>query len=115
MSEKDKIMWVTCPDCGSKIGIIISVGKETVTETPSIIHEPTETDSQGSVRERLDAAGIDLELVNVEEGEAAISISPKRFLGDLWSPINTQIKTLGGVWIRDGRNSRWEIALDEDT
>lgn len=36
-------------------------------------------------------------------------IKAKMFLGDLWGPVNDAIKALGGTWIRDGKNSRWEI------
>jgi len=58
--------------------------------------------------EQLTAAGIDLSLVTVEEGEDIVVVSPK-FLGDLWGPINDAIKKLNGVWIREGRQSRWEL------
>ena len=59
--------------------------------------------------EQLTAAGIDLSLVTVEEGEDIVVVSPKKFLGDLWGPINDAIKKLNGVWIREGRQSRWEL------
>jgi hypothetical protein len=65
------------------------------------------------VNERLSAAGIDLTLVDVEEGEEIVTVSPKKFLGDLWGPINEAIRTIGGGWIREGRQSRWEIRKED--
>jgi hypothetical protein len=65
------------------------------------------------VNEKLSAAGIDLTLVDVEEGEEIVTVSPKKFLGDLWGPINEAIRTIGGGWIREGRQSRWEIRKED--
>lgn len=110
-ANKDKITWVTCPDCGSKIGIVISVGKADATQ---VIHEqredwPPAGDQPTDVRSRLQAAGIDVALLNIEEGDEVVSVSPKKFLGDQWGPINESMRGIGGNWVRDGRNSRWEI------
>lgn len=114
MSEKgdSKITWVTCPECGAKIGVVLSVGKMPQplnvpqTETP-VTWPPT------GIGERLAVAGVDLTLVDVDEGEEVVTISPKKFLGDLWGPINDGVRSLGGVWIRDGRESRWEIRKED--
>ena len=55
--KKDKITWITCPDCGSKIGIVISVGK---TETTRVIHqEPSGEWPPQSTQTMLKAAGVD--------------------------------------------------------
>ena len=54
-----------------------------------------------------------LDAVYVDEGEEIITVSPKKFLGDLWGPINDAIRSLGGGWIRDGRDSRWEIRKED--
>ena len=59
------------------------------------------------------AAGVDLELINVEDGEEVVIVSPKRFLGDLWGPVNDAVKSLGGIWIREGRDSRWELRKED--
>lgn len=106
--EDSKISWITCPDCGAKIGIVLSVGKG------EYVSPPLQTEASApwpptGVNERLSSAGVDLTLVDVEEGEEIITVSPKKFLGDLWGPINEAIRTIGGGWIRDGRQSRWEI------
>ncbi len=113
MAAKDKITWITCPECGSKIGIVISVGKA---ETTRIIHQETETEEEWppqTAQAMLEAAGIDVSQLDVEENETTISISPKKFLGDQWGPINDKLREINGVWIRDGRNSRWEIQKSE--
>ena len=115
MSDKNnKITWITCPDCGAKIGVVLSVGKTAVAAVAAASAVALEADEgewppQQAMRTRLEAAGVDLALVDIEEGEGAMSVSPKKFVGDLWGPVNDAIKTLGGTWIRDGRSSRWEI------
>jgi hypothetical protein len=108
MTEEDtRVTWVTCPECGAKIGIILSVGR-TGAATRIPVTEETVPIPPG-VSGVLASAGVDLSLVNVEEGEEMIVISPKRFLGDLWGPVNEAVRTLGGYWVREGRESRWEI------
>jgi hypothetical protein len=110
VEKKDKITWITCPDCGSKIGIVISVGS---TETTSIIHQELSTEwPPQSTQNMLEAAGIDTSQLNIEENSTIISISPKKFLGDQWGPINDKIKEIGGTWVRNGRSSRWEISKE---
>ncbi|MBN2335347.1 hypothetical protein JXL21_07270 [Candidatus Bathyarchaeota archaeon] len=113
-AKNNKITWITCPDCGSKIGIVLSVGR-TAGAAPTVVQAEEEDwpPQQQDSRARLEAAGVDLALVDVEENEGMVSVSPKKFLGDLWGPINDAMKTLGGTWIRDGRNSRWEISFEE--
>lgn len=107
--EEAKVTWITCPECGGKIGIILSVGRAAPeAEGPSV--EPAQPPS---VRERLASAGVDLSMVEMEEGEDVIVISPKRFLGDLWGPIHDAVSALGGSWIREGRMSRWEIRKED--
>ena len=105
----NKITWITCPECGAKIGIILSIGKA-VPEMPST--EP-EAKVPTNVRERLATAGADLSLVDVEEGGDVIIVRPKRYLGDLWMPINDAVRALGGFWIREGGKSRWEIRKED--
>ena len=114
MSKKDKINWIICPDCGSKIGIILSVGKMIPSTTNEVLLESSKAFGQEGIRKKLVEAGIDIELVDVNEEENIVAISPKKFLGDLWAPINDSIKSLGGTWIRDGRNSRWELVLEDE-
>jgi hypothetical protein len=113
-TQKNKITWITCPDCGGKIGIVISIGKTDVTQiTHQKLQETTEEWPPQTAHEILQAAGFDVSLLDIEEKETMISISPKKFLGDQWGPINDKIRELGGNWIRDGRNSRWELAKRE--
>ena len=113
--EDSKITWITCPDCGAKIGIVISVGKASATEATILEHTPIEaaplraSTQPATLDDKLAAAGIDVTLVDVNEEAEVVTVTPKKFLGDLWSPINDSVRTLGGNWIRDGRQSRWEI------
>ncbi|MGB9622855.1 MAG: hypothetical protein ACPL07_03315 [Candidatus Bathyarchaeia archaeon] len=103
-----KINWITCPECGSKIGLIVSLGK------PTIVSERQQSEisiisSAASITEKLSTLGVDLSLIEIEERDDLIVITPRRFLGDLWGQINEMLKTLGAVWIREGKQSRWEI------
>lgn len=110
-AKKEKISWITCPDCGSKIGIVISVGKS---QGAKIIHEKKPEDWPPQTAEAiLEASGIDTSELDVEENEEMITASPKKFLGDAWGAINDKIREMGGTWVRDGRNSRWEIPKDQ--
>jgi len=121
LEKETKITWIKCPECGAKIGIIISVGKGPTEEQPAIVTPreavPTLTPMLGptaSIQERLAAAGVDVSLLEIKEGEEVTVISPKRFLGDLWGPVNEAVRSLGGVWIREGRESRWEVRKDSE-
>jgi hypothetical protein len=108
--DESKVIWLTCPDCGSKIGIILSTGKEkAIARHEETIEEETGSWPPSSFEEKLKEAGADTSLLKIEEGEDVTLISPKKFLGDLWGPINEIMRSLGGVWIREGRESRWEI------
>lgn len=109
--EEAKVTWINCPECGAKIGIILSVGRA----IPTLEGVPAEPSTwpPTSIRERLASAGIDVSLVEVEEGEEVVIVSPKRFLGDLWGPINDAVRAMGGGWIREGRESRWEIRKED--
>ena len=112
--EDTKVTWITCPECGAKVGIILSVGRAAPTaEMPPM--EPSIPWSPSGINERLVSAGVDLSLVDVEDVEEVVVIRPKRFLGDLWGPVNEAVRTLGGGWIREGRESRWEIRKEDLT
>ena len=80
-------------------------------ERARVIHEEDEEAPAAprGMEEKLKEAGVDTSLLNIEDGEEATLISPKKFLGDLWGPINDAIRVMGGTWIREGRESRWEI------
>ncbi len=116
MSEREdsKITWITCPECGAKIGVVLSVGK---IAQGSVVPQPQEAGAWPpmGIGERLVAAGIDLTLIDINEGEEVVTVRPKKFLGDLWGPVNDAVKSLGGMWIRDGRESRWEIRKEEES
>jgi hypothetical protein len=121
MSKKEdsKVIWLTCPDCGSKIGIILSVGKPATISHGVVTSADEEQETwppieKDGYEEKLKAAGIDTGLINIKEETDFIRINPKKFLGDLWGPINDAIKGLNGTWIKEGRDSRWEIKKEEN-
>lgn len=49
-----------------------------------------------------DAGRVDI----TEDGH---TVKPKKFLADLWSPINIKLRSKGFQWIRDAKESRWEL------
>jgi len=58
----------------------------------------------------LDLSGIPhLDQLSIDSSGNVTVVRAKKFLGDLWGPINDAVKALGGKWVRDGQNSRWEI------
>ena len=112
--KETKVNWITCPECGAKIGIVLSAGRPlSQSERPTITAEQAAIWPPTSLTEKLSSAGIDLSLLDIEEKEDVTIVSPKKFLGDLWGPINDAIKSVGGNWIREGRQSRWEIPRQE--
>ena len=70
---------------------MISVGK---TETPKIIREEKEEWPPQAAGGVLEAVGVDTSLLDIEENEATIQVTPKRFLGDQWGPINDKIREM---------------------
>lgn len=104
-----KINWITCPECGSKIGLVISTGKTKVIPEGQVQSEIVPASPIGNIAEKLSTLGVDLSLFEIEERDDLIVVTPRRFLGDLWSQVNELLKTLGAVWIREGKQSRWEI------
>jgi hypothetical protein len=103
--EEGKMTWITCPECGARIGIVISIGRPEPSVKPL-----EEAERPTSISERLSSMGVDVSLLEIEEREGVTVITPKRFLGDLWGSINEAIKGMGGTWVREGKQSRWEIS-----
>jgi len=62
-----------------------------------------------SIGERLTALGIDISLLDISESEEVTMITPKKFLGSNWASIDVAVQSLGGLWIKKGRSSHWEI------
>jgi hypothetical protein len=105
VNEDKDIIWLNCPDCGSKIGIIFTVGK---TKTTLIIEEE-KISTPATIEDLLTSVGVDINLIDIELEKEMILIRPKKFLGDLWGAMNDSIRSLNGVWVRDGRNSHWAL------
>ena len=63
---------------------------------------------------KFDKAGVEAvimanqDMLNYQEKDGKITISPKKFLGDLWAGINEDLKKYGMKWVSAGKESRWE-------
>ena len=108
MSEKEKnTLWVTCPECGSNIGIFL-----TPAMAPPEAEKPPEKImvlKLEGFKERLVSEEVDLSLLRVMEDEDKFIISPGGYLGEQWRPINDTIRSMGGQWVSAGKKSRWEV------
>lgn len=101
--EETKVMWITCPECGAKLGIIISVGGVRPSEAKAITID--------EIKERLSSIEVDPSILEFTQEGDLIVVTPRKFLGELWGKINDVMKALGGVWVREGKESRWEIRI----
>lgn len=113
-TDETKVTWVTCPECGARIGIVVSVGRGAVEgsrplQAPQAQDLPSQPVLSGSLQERLVSSGIEVALLDIQESGDMTVVRPKRFLGDLWGRVNEVMRSVGGVWVREGRESRWEI------
>ncbi len=101
--EETKVTWITCPECGAKLGIIISVGGVRPSEVKAITIE--------EIKERLSSIEVDPSILEFTREGNIIVVTPRRFLGELWGRINDIMREIGGVWVREGKESRWEIRI----
>ena len=62
-----------------------------------------------TLEEALRETDAGLDLLNIEVKGDVLVITAKKFLGDQWAEVNEAIKANGGKWIRDGKQSRWEV------
>lgn len=58
------------------------------------------------IKQRL---GDDADKLDINTENDTIVIRPKTWLQNEWYRINEAIKSMGGRWISEGQNSRWEI------
>lgn len=65
---------------------------------------PPKFDKQGI--EAVVTANMDT--LNFKDEAGKLTVSPKKFLGDLWAGINDDLKKYGMKWISSGKQSRWE-------
>lgn len=49
-------------------------------------------------------------LVTIDGDE--VTIRALHWLGDLWDGIMDYVDAMDGRWVKDGKNSRWELSLD---
>jgi hypothetical protein len=67
---------------------------------------PPKFDKQGI--EAVVTANMDT--LNFKDEAGKLTVSPKKFLGDLWAGINDDLKKYGMKWISSGKQSRWEAS-----
>lgn len=61
----------------------------------------------GPTKSELQVAGVDVELLDfLNYGN---TLKPKKFLGDLWSDMNQKLTANNYVWVKEGKESRWEF------
>ncbi|MFP3951539.1 MAG: hypothetical protein ACLFVP_05315 [Candidatus Bathyarchaeia archaeon] len=113
MDEEENIIWVRCPDCGSKIGIFLTTEVARVEKPAEVLEkEALQGLTLEGFRDRLSSEGVDLSLIMVQEEENKFVVSPKGYLGDPWRGINDVIDSMGGEWVSAGKESRWEISKE---
>jgi len=113
MDEEENVIWVRCPDCGSKIGIFLTTEVTRVKKpTEEVEEERLGGPTLEEFRDRLASEGVDLSLLMVKEEENKFIVSPKGYIGDPWRGINDIIGSMGGEWVSAGKESRWEISKE---
>jgi len=50
-----------------------------------------------------------IDMLDVLQTPEGVTLTPKKFLGDLWGPVNDDVRSRGGRWVRDGKKSHWLI------
>ncbi len=73
-----------------------------------------DTGGEAQTPPKFDKQGIEAvvmanqDILNFKDEAGKLTISPKKFLGDLWPGINEDLKKYGMKWISSGKQSRWE-------
>jgi len=50
-----------------------------------------------------------IDALKVHYTQEGVTLTPKKFLGDLWGPVNEEVRSRGGRGGRDGKQSHWLI------
>lgn len=71
------------------------------------------TTPPGAVRLVRDVLPPDLlpKLTTVLQSGGAVTITAEWFPRPDWTRVDDVVKSMGGVWIRDGKMSRWEVPV----
>lgn len=65
-----------------------------------------------SLKTYLSKEGVDIDLLEFQEYPDRFEVTPVKFLGDLWDPMNEVFKSLGGDWTREENKklSHWRLS-----
>lgn len=68
-----------------------------------------------SVRQVRDVlpAGLLGKFTIVDQGDGLVTIKTEWLERDVWARVDRKVKSMGGRWIPDGKNSRWEVHVPE--
>ena len=71
--------------------------------------DPTTTASlEARVRDVLPGDLLE-KLTVVDQGDGLVTIKAEWLGKEAWGRLDAKVKQMGGAWIRDGKNSRWEL------
>ena len=97
---------------GFQVASTIDQGTETVSTSvtePLVEIDVSERKEVPPVDENAVIADLQEYTEELDVSNFPESISPKKFMGDRWQGVMDALKPHGYVWVRDGKNSRWEI------
>ena len=65
-----------------------------------------------AVEQYLAEHGVDVSLLDFEDGGSAAYVTPKKYMGDLWGGVNDVVRAGGGEWIKEEdrtKKSYWNV------
>lgn len=74
---------------------------------PTGVEAPTDLISE--IKTELDQEGFDVSRLIFTETEKTVMVKPRAFLANDWGLPNTILKGFKAQWIREGKDSRWEV------
>ena len=75
---------------------------------PRVPGPATSTSLEARVRDVLPWDLLE-KLTVVDQGDGLITIKAEWLGKEDWGRLDRKVKSMGGAWIRDGKNSRWEL------
>ena len=95
---------------GSAIKKQVDAEYEVKTEVSTPRSEPF--GSVEAVEQYLAEHGVDVSLLDFEDGGSAAYVTPKKYMGDLWGGVNDVVRAAGGEWIKEEdrtKKSYWNV------
>jgi len=90
-----------CPNCGTNLLVTLTINEAT----------PAQAINRKSIENLKLALGDDAKLLEFATEGDTIIVHPKAFIEDkaTYARIAEVMRAMGGVWIKEGRASRWEL------